>query len=387
MATAKIFFVKEEKNLEKNVPKISVVVPMYNVEKYLNLCLTTILNQTFKDFELILVDDCSTDKTLEIAKSFDDTRIKIIRNKKNMGKPGPVRNVGLSAARGEYVYFCDSDDAILPQAFESLYNAIENNSADVSTTFGWYIAKNPEFQSLIDVEVELHNASTFAPVAADLKTRLYQEFLLQRIHIAPYFYLYRRKFLINNNIKFLNEVAEDVFFNFDVICATGKIVKIKFPFYIYRIYQNSVSHNSNRLQKNIQSIPALNDHIEKKLAQLNDPDFTRLITMYWVSHVMGTHIMGHLNQNGSGLTENGLLKGLAPRFGNNASFIATLLCLYKNVTKENQFLKINLNKLSQENQNLKKSPENIRNDLIAENETLKKTLESISRQINGILRV
>jgi len=64
--------------MSENAPKISVIVPMYNAEKYLSLCINSILAQTFKDFELILIDDCSTDKTLEVAKSFSDSRIKIL---------------------------------------------------------------------------------------------------------------------------------------------------------------------------------------------------------------------------------------------------------------------------------------------------------------------
>lgn len=71
-------------------PKISVIMPMYNCEKYVGLAIETLLNQTFKNFEAILIDDCSTDRTLEIAKSFSDPRLKIIRNKKNLGGPGPT---------------------------------------------------------------------------------------------------------------------------------------------------------------------------------------------------------------------------------------------------------------------------------------------------------
>lgn len=84
--------------------KISVIVPMHNAEKFLDLCVSSILQQTFEDMEIILVDDCSTDKTLEIAKSFGDPRIKILRTEKKLGYPGAVRNVGLDAAVGEYVF-------------------------------------------------------------------------------------------------------------------------------------------------------------------------------------------------------------------------------------------------------------------------------------------
>ena len=90
--------------MSENAPKISVVVPMYNAENFINVCIISILEQTFKDFELILIDDCSTDKTFEIAKSFNDSRIKLLQNEKNLGMPGSVRNVGIDAAQGEYIF-------------------------------------------------------------------------------------------------------------------------------------------------------------------------------------------------------------------------------------------------------------------------------------------
>ena len=89
-------------------PKVSVIVPMYNAERFINFCVASILEQTFKNFELILVDDCSTDKTLDVVKNFSDKRIKILRTKKNLGYPGAVRNVGLDAATGKYIFFYGS---------------------------------------------------------------------------------------------------------------------------------------------------------------------------------------------------------------------------------------------------------------------------------------
>ena len=104
------------------IPKISVIVPMYNVEKYVGCAIQSLLNQTFTDFEAIFVDDCSTDKTLEIAKGFNDNRIRIVQNAKNFGMPGLVRNIGIDLAKGKYIYFLDSDDAMLPYCLELLYS-------------------------------------------------------------------------------------------------------------------------------------------------------------------------------------------------------------------------------------------------------------------------
>ena len=342
-------------------PKISVIVPMYNVEKYLKLCISSILNQTFKDFELILIDDCSTDKTLEVAKSFTDSRIKILRNEKNLGKPGPVRNVGIDAAQGKYIYFCDSDDAILPNSLEIFYNTAETYQADAVNTTRWFVAKKSDFTNLENLELNIHTISKLFPVAQDIKTRLYQEFLQNHIHISPGLFLYRRKFLTDNNIKFPNEVAEDVFFNFDVVCATSKIAKIEVPLYIVRLNPDSVSHNPKRLQKNVKSIPVLSAHIEEKLSPLQDRNFVQMILMYWISHVTNTHVVPQYT-NGGGTALQALLEGLEPRFGKDSPFVLTLFQLYFqgfSALRENQFLKINLNKLVSENQMLKNKLANI----------------------------
>ena len=105
--------------------KVSVIIPVYNAEKYLRGCLESILNQTFADFEVIVVDDCSTDNSLAIAESFLEKfggRLKIISLPKNTGNASVPRNEGLRFSRGEYVFFMDNDDLILDNALETLYN-------------------------------------------------------------------------------------------------------------------------------------------------------------------------------------------------------------------------------------------------------------------------
>ena len=100
--------------------KISVVIPVYNVEKYLEQCLDSVIAQSFEDIEVICVNDGSTDSSLEILKRYanNDSRIKII-SQKNKGA-GAARNVGIENAAGEYVYFMDSDDYLNADAFERL---------------------------------------------------------------------------------------------------------------------------------------------------------------------------------------------------------------------------------------------------------------------------
>ena len=113
--------------------KVSIIVPVYNVEKFLEKCLDSLTNQTLKDIEIICVNDGSTDNSLNILKSFSekDSRI-IIINKQNEG-PSVARNTGMKIAKGEYIGFVDSDDWVDLDFYEKLYNSTINNGADIST--------------------------------------------------------------------------------------------------------------------------------------------------------------------------------------------------------------------------------------------------------------
>lgn len=111
-------------------PKISCIVPVYNVEKYLRRCVDSILNQTFTDFELILVDDGSLDNSPAICDEYavKDSRIKVIH--KVNGGVSSARNVGLDVAKGEWICFVDSDDLIEADYMQKMYEAAINNNSD-----------------------------------------------------------------------------------------------------------------------------------------------------------------------------------------------------------------------------------------------------------------
>lgn len=110
---------------------ISIIVPIYNVERYIRKCLDSIANQTYKDFEVLMINDGSTDRSAEIAETYlHDNRFQLI-NKSNGGQ-GQARNIGLEKAKGEYVCFIDSDDFIASEYLEILYGLLKNNSADIA---------------------------------------------------------------------------------------------------------------------------------------------------------------------------------------------------------------------------------------------------------------
>ena len=120
--------------MNENFPKVSVIIPVYNVEKYLAVCLESLLIQTFTDFEVIVVDDCSTDNSLAIAESYLERfggRLKIFSLEENTGSGAVPRNVGLEVASGKYVYFVDDDDLLIDIALDTLFNYAEEYQAQV----------------------------------------------------------------------------------------------------------------------------------------------------------------------------------------------------------------------------------------------------------------
>ena len=126
--------------------KISIIVPVYNAEKYIGRCLHSLINQTLKDIEIIVIDDGSKDNTNKILQKYKD-RIKIIKQK-NSGV-ATARNKGLEIATGEYIYFVDSDDWIEKDTLEKLYSkAIDNNYDCVMCNF-WYINDNKKWSGVV----------------------------------------------------------------------------------------------------------------------------------------------------------------------------------------------------------------------------------------------
>jgi len=116
------------------MPEISVIVPIFNTEKYIAKSLNSIIGQSFSDIEIICIDDCSSDKSANVVKAFarNDARIRLIRHATNLG-PGGARNSGIEIARGEYLVFIDSDDYVDPNFVETLRQATDGGRIDIAS--------------------------------------------------------------------------------------------------------------------------------------------------------------------------------------------------------------------------------------------------------------
>ena len=115
---------------------VSIIIPMYNAEKYIEETIQSVLNQSYGNWELIVVDDCSSDKSVSIVKSFilNDNRIQIIESDVNFGGPARPRNIGIEKAEGKYIAFLDSDDLWIPEKLEKQLEFMERNNLNFSDT-------------------------------------------------------------------------------------------------------------------------------------------------------------------------------------------------------------------------------------------------------------
>jgi len=208
--------------------KVSICVPVYNVEKYLKECLDSIVNQTLQDIEIICVNDGSTDKSLEILKEYADfdSRIKII-DKQNSGY-GASMNMALDAACGEYIGVIESDDFAKKNMFENLYNLAKKNDADVakSNWFAyWTLAKFSKKENRIS------SAKTKEV------TNFEKDSSIVRINPSVWSGIYKREFLNVNNIRFLETPGasyQDLSFTFKVFTLAKRVILTDKAYLYYR---------------------------------------------------------------------------------------------------------------------------------------------------------
>ena len=206
-------------------PKISIIVPVYKAEPYLKKCIDSILNQTFKDFELILVDDGAPDRCGEICDEYalKDSRIKIIH--KENGGQSSARNVGLDIAQGEYIGFVDSDDWIEPDMYKKLFKLLKNDNVDMVICN----INSIKDKKLRDRKKEKRKIILKKGKENILNSRYKDNFL----GWGPCNKLYKKDIL--KNIRFLDgRIYEDVPFNIEVFNKINSYVYTNDKLYNYR---------------------------------------------------------------------------------------------------------------------------------------------------------
>lgn len=299
--------------LKEKLPLVSVIIPMYNSAKFIPQTLESLLYQTMKNFEVIVIDDCSTDDSVRVVESFKERfggRLRILKMPKNTGRPGIPRNVGIRAACGKYIAFLDSDDLFTKTALEELTTLAEEYQADIVHINNTYAAfkgkalrvEDPRFGNVEEIinpeNLEpakwKYTTHWFAPEplpapvleSDDLEVRI-KNWVKFEYRMPTWTNFCNRKFLMNNNISFPDMVAnEDQIFLFKCLCLAKNFLSVPNVIYIMRarigsIMRTAHSHNSkeylqkwltiinsgiNELNKIVNQIPFFQQHAEYKTA-------------------------------------------------------------------------------------------------------------------------
>lgn len=238
----------------KRQPKVSVIVPIYNVEKYIERCVRSLMEQTLDDIEYIFVNDATPDGSMEVLNRVIDEYprrkpyVTIFTHENNKGQSS-ARNLGIKNSTGKYIFFVDSDDEITTKAMESLYNIAEENNSDL------VIADN---QIICNGEV-LVVSSKIRETTIDDNKKLLKSYCAGEWYNVVWNKLIRTDILINNNLYFADNLKfEDELWTFQLASLVSKMSVIHDVLYSYFIHDNSTMTTIIGQNKWIRLIPILN---------------------------------------------------------------------------------------------------------------------------------
>lgn len=238
---------------------VSIVIPIYNVEKYLERCIQSVVKQTYKDIEIILVNDGSTDESGKICEKWkkEDSRIQVI-NKKNGGL-SEARNFGIDIAKGDYICFVDSDDFIENVMIEKLIKINEEREADIAICNRFYYYENNDKYLRFRDENEIMEMNS--------EEAIKEMVLLKNFDMAAWGKLYKTELF--KNIRFpVKKLSEDYYIMYKLFDIAGKVVYTSKPYYYYLQRKGSISKTPKLNYDFIEAAKLQMDYVEKKYPNL-----------------------------------------------------------------------------------------------------------------------
>lgn len=229
---------------------LSVVVPVYNMEKYVSTCIDALLNQTYRSFQIILVDDCSEDASLSILREYkknNSDKILLIESETNIGLGG-ARNLGIRSSKSEYIGFVDPDDLIYPTMYEELMSLAVKERLDIvfcgyetvheSATLKEVASRKKKYSE--NLEVQYWNT-----IPDDIRMSIMSSSKYGTVWSG----VYKRELIESNNLFFPeNLIYEDCFWSYAIILEARSIGIVKEPLYFYRQRNESLSNKRNTRQ-------------------------------------------------------------------------------------------------------------------------------------------
>lgn len=242
--------------------KVSVIIPVYNVEDYIEKCLESVVNQTLKEIEIIVVNDGTKDNSIKkIEKYFSDSRIKII-NKQNGGLSS-ARNAGLEIAKGEYISFIDSDDFIEEKMLEELYNESEN--ADI-------VFSNNLNYNMLDNKLSKEEREFFFDKMSNKGS-----YICMYSSAVVWNKIYKRDFLEKNNLKFIEGIIhEDDIFTIKSHFLAKKVKYVKKFHYYYRINRRDSIMSNKVKNKHLENYKVIYEQVREFYDNFNGTNFEKL---------------------------------------------------------------------------------------------------------------
>ena len=249
--------------------KISVIIPVYNVEKYIKKCLDSVVNQTFKDIEIIVVNDGSPDNSSKIIKEYmkEDKRIKYYE--KDNGGQGSARNLAITKSTGEYLIFVDSDDYIDLNMLEKMYDYAKKSKLDIVVCNGY-----------LDVNDDITNFDNFNSSINDLQKR----YIVSQT--GPCLKLIKAEIIKKNNLLFVeNHIYEDIAIVPAYALFTDKIGYIDERFYYY-VQRSNSSMNQEKYSKKLEDIFFALDNLSNKFTEYSNNKFNEELEYLYIENLL-----------------------------------------------------------------------------------------------------
>ena len=260
-------------------PKVSIIVPLYNVEEYIERCVNSLKNQTLEDIEIILVDDSSTDSSLEICNKMaaEDSRIKVI-HKKNEGA-GLARNAALEIVTGEYIGFSDSDDFVQKEMYETLYNKAVKYNSDLVMSGVLFVDGNMfkndgecERKDYFETDTHFETDDSLKKLRMGIVGATPDNADDSKYGMSIWKNLFKTEIIKKNNITFKSEremLSEDALFMIDYISCIDKATGINEAFYNYCRNGNSISkaYKKDRFEKSLVFVNEVEKRFKKDIEQ------------------------------------------------------------------------------------------------------------------------
>ena len=361
-----------------NTPFFSIIIPMYNVERYIKICVDSILAQTFQDFEVIIIDDASTDNSYKLCKKLygNNKKIRLIKQEKNAGS-GAARNIGIKNARGEYIWFVDSDDAILPDALQKIFNAVQSDkNIDAIHIKGMYLTNQTDDKPIDLSKTRLHweDNPNVGFLPDSITQRLAENWAVHRIVGNTFTTAYRRKFWVENKIYFevKRVLPDDQIVHIACMSFAKKYLMVRDAFYIYRFYNQSWSHTPD-IELGVNSMSIIINHVKNLFNKLPELSNNRLLCEKCIATMLeatlrdttralydGVNISPELDQK--------VYETMLPIFGENTTLVKYLFHGFNTMWRQ-------ANTLAQQNHLLRD-----REKLLQQQKNL---LEKISQLINS----